>query len=339
MKYIILTGQNVKDLVKHGTLTVEKKLPPAAYEHGETVSIREPWYRTTHPNGGESNRYLYAADVTVEQPTYKWASPVAMPAEAIRHYARVTGVIDRAETKGQSVVTMQEITVEYISKAQIENAPPAAENTEAAEMGETPAEPSDEEKAAITEETFDALAELAGNERKQEIEARLAEIKPRLDTLADILRDKEEFTAEAVEEAAAEQKELAEESSELEKELATINGEPCQEKNLPDDEETPLNYQSRVSVAALSALRTKVSRLIVAGDPAAAKPEITGILKAAAIQASSDITINAIDATTLRKIVLSYGGDDNLEGGGVLLLKDGQHHVFECEIAQAPGVE
>lgn len=83
---------------------------------------------------------------------------------------------------------------------------------------------------------------------------------------------------------------------------------------------TPLNYQSRTVDAALRALRKKVGRLIVAGDPAAETPEITGILKAAAIQAGSDLEINAIDATTLRKIALSYGGDDAVEGGGVLLL-------------------
>lgn len=83
---------------------------------------------------------------------------------------------------------------------------------------------------------------------------------------------------------------------------------------------TPLNYQSRTSDAALRALRKKVGRLIVAGDPAASDPEITGILKAAAIQSGSDIEISKIDAGTLRKIALSYGGDDAVEGGGVLLL-------------------
>lgn len=83
---------------------------------------------------------------------------------------------------------------------------------------------------------------------------------------------------------------------------------------------TPLNYQSRTSDAALRALRKKVGRLIVAGDPAATEPEITGILKAAAIQDGSDISVSAINETTLRKIALSYGGDDAVEGGGVLLL-------------------
>ena len=83
---------------------------------------------------------------------------------------------------------------------------------------------------------------------------------------------------------------------------------------------TPLNYQSRTADAALRALRKKVGRLIVAGDPAADTPEITGILKAAAIQDGSDLVIDKIDASTLRKIALSYGGDDAIEGGGVLLL-------------------
>ncbi len=84
---------------------------------------------------------------------------------------------------------------------------------------------------------------------------------------------------------------------------------------------TPLNYQSRTSDAALRALRKKVGKMIVAGNPAATPdPEITGILNAAAIEATSDITISSIDAKTLRKIALAYGGDDAVEGGGVLLL-------------------
>lgn len=83
---------------------------------------------------------------------------------------------------------------------------------------------------------------------------------------------------------------------------------------------TPLNYQSRVSDNALNALRQKTGGLIVTGNPAAAIPEPTGILKAAAIQTGSDIEIDKIDETTLRKIALNYGGAANVEGGGVLLL-------------------
>lgn len=83
---------------------------------------------------------------------------------------------------------------------------------------------------------------------------------------------------------------------------------------------TPLNYQERVSAGALNALRAKTGTLIVTGNPAAEIPEPTGILKAAAIQEGSDIEIDKIDATTLRKIALKYGGAKNVEGGGVLLL-------------------
>ena len=78
---------------------------------------------------------------------------------------------------------------------------------------------------------------------------------------------------------------------------------------------TPLTYQSRVADSALKALRTKTGRLIVSNDTA-----FVGILAADAIEASSDVAISQIDATTLRKIALNYGGDDNVEGGGVLVL-------------------
>lgn len=83
---------------------------------------------------------------------------------------------------------------------------------------------------------------------------------------------------------------------------------------------TPLNYQSRVSDSALAALRRKAGALIVTGNPAATIPEPTGILKAAAISAGTDLSISSIDETTLRKIALAYGGAANVEGGGVLLL-------------------
>lgn len=83
---------------------------------------------------------------------------------------------------------------------------------------------------------------------------------------------------------------------------------------------TPLNYQSRVSEGALNALRKKTGGLIVTGDPSAAIPEPTGILKAAAIDSGTDLTVDKIDEFTLRKIALAYGGANNVEGGGVLLL-------------------
>lgn len=78
---------------------------------------------------------------------------------------------------------------------------------------------------------------------------------------------------------------------------------------------TPLTYQSRVADSALKALRTKTGRLIVSDDAT-----LVGILAAEAISADSDVEIVKIDETTLRKIALNYGGDDNVEGGGVLVL-------------------
>ena len=83
---------------------------------------------------------------------------------------------------------------------------------------------------------------------------------------------------------------------------------------------TPINYQDRVSAGALTALRKKTGGLIVTGNPSATITEPTGILKAAAIDSDTDLTIDKIDDKTLRKIALSYGGANNVEGGGVLLL-------------------
>ena len=83
---------------------------------------------------------------------------------------------------------------------------------------------------------------------------------------------------------------------------------------------TPLNYQERVAKSALTALRTKVGKMIVTGNPKATKAEICGIINADAIATSSDLEISAIDATTLRKIALGYGGDENLVGDCVLVL-------------------
>ncbi len=83
---------------------------------------------------------------------------------------------------------------------------------------------------------------------------------------------------------------------------------------------TPLNYQDRVAAGALTALRKKTGAMIVTGNPSAATPEITGILKATAISNGSDLELSTIDAMTLRKIALNYGGANNVEGGGVLLL-------------------
>ena len=60
-------------------------------EVSDVVFIREPWYRLKNPQGGESERVILAADSVVqpEQAAYKWASPVSMPQDAARRFARV----------------------------------------------------------------------------------------------------------------------------------------------------------------------------------------------------------------------------------------------------------
>lgn len=82
---------------------------------------------------------------------------------------------------------------------------------------------------------------------------------------------------------------------------------------------TNVAYLAKVREAALIALRKKIAKLIPLGNPSATPAEITGIVNADAITATP-ITASAIDATTLRKIAMNYGGDENVVGNAVLLL-------------------
>ena len=82
---------------------------------------------------------------------------------------------------------------------------------------------------------------------------------------------------------------------------------------------TPVQYLTKIRQAALIALRKKVARLIPLGNPAATPAEFTGILHADAITDAA-LEFSAIDEKTLRKIAMSYGGDENIIGNAVLLL-------------------
>jgi HK97 family phage major capsid protein len=82
---------------------------------------------------------------------------------------------------------------------------------------------------------------------------------------------------------------------------------------------TNVAYLAKVREASLIALRKKIAKLIPLGNPSATPAEITGIVNGAAITASP-IEVTAIDATTLRKIAMNYGGDENVVGNAVLLL-------------------
>lgn len=74
-------------------------------------------------------------------------------------------------------------------------------------------------------------------------------------------------------------------------------------------------YLARVEQAAKTALRKKVAKKIVA---TAEDPKFNSIFNADACV--TDVEITAIDATTLRKIAMSYGGDEAIPGNAVLYL-------------------
>lgn len=88
---------------------------------------------------------------------------------------------------------------------------------------------------------------------------------------------------------------------------------------------TPVKYMEAVKRAALSALRKKIGRMIIASDNAES-PTFFGINKAKACEGTKDIS--QIDATTLRDIILSYGGDDDVAGAAVLILSKADLQAF-----------
>ena len=82
---------------------------------------------------------------------------------------------------------------------------------------------------------------------------------------------------------------------------------------------TNVDYYSRVLDSARVALRKKVADYIINSD-AASSATFIGVLNAPALETDDDLTINAIDATTLRKIAMNYGGDEEIAGNAVLFL-------------------
>jgi HK97 family phage major capsid protein len=81
-----------------------------------------------------------------------------------------------------------------------------------------------------------------------------------------------------------------------------------------------VDYQSLVAKYISEALRKKMTKQIIVGPGGA--NALTGIFNAPAnvIPADYDLEISKIDADTLDKIVLGYGGDEEVEGGGYLIL-------------------
>jgi HK97 family phage major capsid protein len=84
---------------------------------------------------------------------------------------------------------------------------------------------------------------------------------------------------------------------------------------------TNVDYQSRVAANMIIAIRKKLAAQIILG--AGGANQLTGIFNAPAKVmpvAKVDLSIAAIDQTTLDKIVFSFGGDEDVEGGQYLFL-------------------
>lgn len=80
------------------------------------------------------------------------------------------------------------------------------------------------------------------------------------------------------------------------------------------------NYAAFVEDSVTKSARKKLAKEIMLGDGTAG--HLTGIFsnKCDAIPADSDITVSAIDNTTLDEIVFSYGGDESVESQATLIL-------------------
>lgn len=78
--------------------------------------------------------------------------------------------------------------------------------------------------------------------------------------------------------------------------------------------QTPVQYEAKVKEYALKALRAKIGALIAKGNT-----DFVGIESAKA-ELIDTLEIATIDETTLRKIALHYGGDENVVGNAVLNL-------------------
>lgn len=80
------------------------------------------------------------------------------------------------------------------------------------------------------------------------------------------------------------------------------------------------DYDTEISNGVNTSLRRKLAKQILIGDGAAG--HMTGIFStnATAIDAKTDISLSSIDEKTLDEVVYSYGGDEDVEDGAVLIL-------------------
>ena len=93
---------------------------------------------------------------------------------------------------------------------------------------------------------------------------------------------------------------------------------------------TPLQYEEKIKNAALNALRRKVGQLIISGTGSSQPYGIVGAKNSAgeAICKEVEVATGAIDETTLRRIVMQYGGDENVGANAVLYLNKNDLMAF-----------
>lgn len=129
------------------------------------------------------------------------------------------------------------------------------------------------------------------------------------------------YTAEG---AAAADIDVAYDHVEIAKAKITAYAEITEEvKKLPN-----VDYVSYVSGEVRKALRKKITRQIIAGTGTA--NTLCGIYKAPAnvMPTSDDLGIAAIDKDTLSTIVMSYGGEEDVEDPAVLVLSKADLQAF-----------
>lgn len=154
MKSLVLTAQDARELANLGGLTVTKPIKPVppAYvegarivEHpsgewllvgpdgdvtaaekcgnfytppvrpGDAVFIREPWHYRHELNSNEPDAVALASELAPEEAKgRKWASPVSMPEDAARRYARVVSV---GTAYGPGVAPVWLVELEAVEKA------------------------------------------------------------------------------------------------------------------------------------------------------------------------------------------------------------------------------
>ncbi len=97
--------------------------------------------------------------------------------------------------------------------------------------------------------------------------------------------------------------------------ITAYQEEPEEVMKLPN-----ADYDTQIVSGIRVALRKKLAKQILIGDGAAG--HITGIFSsnATAIDGTTDMSLSAIDENTLDDIIFSYGGDENVEDGAVLVL-------------------